>query len=115
MMLALLILFLLVGAGGLTFTLLESRGRVLPLKLTVSHGVFGVAAIVLLLIWDLDHPGNYFANAAALVFILTATGGLLLFAFRASRQRLPLAVVGLHAAFALAGMTLLGIALLKSA
>jgi hypothetical protein len=49
------------------------------------------------------------------MFILTATGGLLLFAFRASRQRLPLAVVGLHAAFALAGMTLLGIALLKSA
>jgi hypothetical protein len=114
-MLALLMLFILVGTGGLAFALLEARGRALPLKLSAGHGVFGVLAIVLLIVRDVDRPGDYFANAAALVFILTATGGLLLFAFRVSRQRLPLAVVGLHAAFALAGMTLLGIALLKGA
>lgn len=113
MLASLLLFFLVVMAVGFTFAVLEHHGRVLPLKLTVGHGVLGMGAIVLLLIRDVGHPGNYFANAAALVFILTATGGLLLFAFRASRQRLPLAVVGLHAAFALAGMTLLGIALLK--
>ena len=46
-------------------------------------------------------------GAVILVFILTALGGLMLFAFRASKQRLPLAVVLLHAAFALCGLTLL--------
>ena len=99
--------FILVMAGGATFALLERRGRALPLKFSVWHGVLGVAAIVLLVMQVVAHPGVRPVNLAVLVFILTALGGLLLFAFRTSRQRLPLAVVLLHALFAVAGLTLL--------
>ena len=106
-MAGLLILFLLTACGGAAFALLEARGRALPLKFTVGHGLFGILAIVLLISYDANHTGHYLANAAAVIFILTALGGLLLFAFRAGKQRLPLAVVLLHGAFALTAVGLL--------
>jgi hypothetical protein len=99
--------FILVMLGGAAFAVLEQRGRTLPLKLSVWHGLAGVAAIVLLVMQAVAHPGNHPLNVAIVVFILTALGGLLLFAFRASRQRLPLAMVLLHGLFAVAGLTLL--------
>jgi len=99
--------FIVVMAGGAVFAVLEHRGRALPLKLSMWHGVLGVAAIVWLVFQAAAHPGVRAVNLAILVFVLTALGGLLLFAFRVSRQRLPLAVVLLHAAFALAGLALL--------
>lgn len=112
-MAALLILFLLTAAGGALFAVLESRGMRPPLKLTSLHGLLGLFSIALLIVWDVDHPGLYYANAAAVVFILTALGGSLLFLFRALRQRLPLAVVLLHGAFGLVALLLLGIACYK--
>ena len=100
-------LFILVMVGGTALAVLEHRGRALPLKASVWHGVLGVTAIVLLVMQAVAHPGVRPVNLAILVFILTALGGLLLFAFRASRQRLPLAVIMLHGLFALAGLALL--------
>lgn len=100
-------LFILVMAGGATLAALEHRGRALTLKLSVFHGLLGVAAIVWLVMQAAVHPGVRPVNLAILVFVLTALGGLLLFAFRASRQRLPLAVVLLHGLFALVGLALL--------
>ncbi len=114
MLLGLLILFLLVALGGATFAILESRGKAPPLRVTVMHGVAGVVLIVLLVLQDVAHPGNYLVNSATLVFILAAVGGLLLFIFRASRQRLPLVVVGLHAAFALTAILLMTAGWLRS-
>jgi len=49
------------------------------------------------------------------VFILTALGGLLLFAFRASKQGLPLGVVVLHGLFALVGFAFLTAGWLRAA
>lgn len=100
-------LFILVMAGGAALAALEHRGRALPLKLSVWHGLLGIAAIVFLVMQAVAHPGVRPVNMAILVFVLTALGGLLLLAFRASRQRLPLAVVLLHALFAVAGLALL--------
>jgi membrane protease YdiL (CAAX protease family) len=99
--------FVLVMAGGVGFAIRDRREPRLPLKLSVVHGTLGVAAIVLLAMFALNHPGDRPLNLSILVFILTALGGLMLFAFRASKQRLPLAVVLLHAAFALCGLALL--------
>lgn len=99
--------FILVMAGGVTLAVLERRGRALPLKLSVSHGVLGLLAIVLLLLQGLAHPDNHPANLAVVVFMITALGGLLLFAFRASKQTLPLGVVLLHAFFAVVGLAFL--------
>lgn len=114
MLILLLMLFILVGLGGAAFALLEARGRALSLKISAGHGLAGIVLIVLLARADLIHPGNYPANAAALVFVLAALGGLLLFMFRAMRQRLPLAVVLLHGAFALFAIGLLTIGCLKA-
>lgn len=107
MLTLLLVLFLVVMLAGAGLALVERRGRMLPLRVTSAHGVLGVAAIVLLVMQAVDHPDNRQVNSAIVVFVLTALGGLLLFAFRASRQRLPLGVVLLHGAFALTGFALL--------
>lgn len=103
----LLTLFSLVAVAGAALAVLEHRGRNLSLAASASHGAVAAVLIVLLLVHDLQSPGNRLVNTATVVFILAATGGLLLFAFRASRQRLPLPVVVLHGAFALAAIGLL--------
>jgi hypothetical protein len=110
----LLAFFMLVMAGGVALAVLEHRGRALPLKLSVWHGLLGIAAIVLLVTQALAHPGNRPLNLAIIVFMLSALGGLLLFAFRASRQRLPFAVVLLHAGFAVMALILLGLGWMRS-
>ena len=103
----LIALFMLVMAFGIGLAIRDRHEPRLPLKLSVWHGLVGVVAITLLVMQAVAHPGVRPVNLAILVFILTALGGLLLFAFRASRQRLPLAVVLLHGLFAVAGLTLL--------
>jgi hypothetical protein len=100
-------LFVLVMAGGIALAVLEHRSRTFPLPVSMWHGLLGTVAIVLLVLEAVAHPGVRPVNLAILVFILTAMGGMLLFAFRASRQRLPLAVIVLHGLFAVAGLTLL--------
>jgi amino acid transporter len=99
--------FILVMAGGVVFAIRDRSEPRLPLKLSVVHGLLGITAIVLLVMFALAHPGDRPLNLSILLFILTALGGLMLFAFRASKQRLPLAVVVLHAAFAIVGLALL--------
>lgn len=107
----LLVLFLLTATGGVVLAVLEARGRGLPLRLSAGHGAFGLALLALLILHDFQSPTDRLVNDATLVFVLAAIGGLLLFGFRASRQKLPLAVVLLHAVFALTAITLLGIGL----
>jgi len=110
----LLAFFILVMAGGAAFAVLERRGRALPLKLSVIHGVAGVLAIVLLLLQAVAHPGNYPVNLSIVVFMIAALGGLLLFAFRVSKQALPLGVVLLHACFAVVGLVFLIVGCLRT-
>jgi len=107
MLLGLLILFLLVATGGIILAVLEARGHAPPLPVSAVHGTAALTAIVLLVLHDVAHPGSHLVNSATLVFMLAACGGLLLFAFRASRQRLPLPMVLLHAAFAVVALLLL--------
>jgi hypothetical protein len=103
----LIALFVVVMAFGVALAIRDRCEPRLPLKLSVFHGLLGVAAVIWLVMQALAHPGVRPVNLAILVFILTALGGLLLFAFRASRQRLPFAVVLLHAGFAVMGLILL--------
>ena len=110
----LLAFFILVMAAGIALAVLERRGRALPLPVSVWHGLLGVVAIGLLVMQAIAHPGNHAVNVAIIVFMLTALGGLLLLAFRASKQTLPVAVVALHAGFALVGLILLSVGWMKS-
>lgn len=107
MLLALLILVILVMFAGSTLAALELRRRWVPLRVSALHGIAGTLVIILLVIHDLHFPHNIPVNAATVLFILTAIGGLLLFGFRAGRQPLPGLVVGLHAGFAGAALVLM--------
>ncbi len=107
MLLALLILVLLVALAGAALATLGLRGRRVPLRVSVMHGIAGITVIVLLVVHDLRFPHNMPVNSATALFILTATGGLLLFGFRAARQPLPGVVVALHAGFAAVAVALM--------
>lgn len=104
-----LILFLIVAAGGIGLAVLEARGLGLPLKLSTLHGSAALVLLVLLIVSDFDSPGHKLVNSATLILVLAAVGGLFLFGFRVSRQKLPLPVVMLHGAFAIAGVALLAL------
>jgi hypothetical protein len=101
------ILFLLVAAAGAVLAYLEVRSHPVPLPVGAMHGVAALLAIVLLVMHDVDSPGNHYVNTATVLFILAALGGLLLFGFRAARQKLPLMVIVLHAGFGLFALGLL--------
>ncbi|MGA9852495.1 MAG: hypothetical protein WBR15_06130 [Gammaproteobacteria bacterium] len=107
MLLALLILVILVVLAGIVLATLELRGHRVPLQMSSLHGVAGIVVIVLLVIYDLHFPHNIPVNAATVLLILAATGGLLLFGFRVIRQPLSGLVVGLHGGLALAALVLL--------
>ncbi|HVC29216.1 MAG TPA: hypothetical protein VNF48_06645 [Gammaproteobacteria bacterium] len=107
MLLALLVLLFCVMLAGILFATLGMRGRKLPLIISSLHGIAGVTLIVLLVMHDLHFPHNTLVNAATVLLVLTATGGLLLFGFRAGRQPLPGLIVGLHAGFAAVALALM--------
>lgn len=102
-----LILFTVVMLAGMGLAWRDLRRRPLPLRISNLHGLAGIAAIVLLIILDTHFPHNRLLLAATVLFVLTATGGLLLFGFRAARQSLPALVVGMHAGFALVALALM--------
>ena len=110
----LLILFLIVAAGGAVLALLEAHSHAPPLPVSALHGGTALLLIVLLVMQDVAHPGNHLVNVATVVFMLAAAGGLLLFAFRATRQKLPLPVVALHAGFALTALVLMSVGWLRA-
>lgn len=114
MLLALIGFFVLIALAGAVLATHELRGGKLPLPVGALHGIAALIAIVLLLIQVLHHPHNLLVNSATVLFVLTATGGLLLFMFRAMRQALPGFVVILHAGFALASIVLLSVGYLRS-
>jgi uncharacterized membrane protein len=107
MLLTLLILVVIVMLAGLTLAILGMRRRQLPLMVSSLHGIAGVILIVLLIFHDLHFPHNNPVNAATVLLVLTATGGLLLFGFRAGRQPLPGLVVSLHAGLAAVALMLM--------
>ncbi len=107
MLLALLVLLFCVMLAGILFAALGMRGRTSPLIISSLHGVAGITLIVLLVMHDLRFPHNTLVNAATVLLVLTATGGLLLFGFRASCQPLPGLIVSLHAGFAAVALALM--------
>lgn len=110
-MLLLIGLFVLVALAGAVLAVSGSRGRYV--RFGWLHGVVALIAIVLLVMHDVIAPHNLLVNSASVLFVLTATGGLLLFLFRTLRQPLPGVVVVLHAGFALAAILLLCIGFVR--
>lgn len=107
MRLAVLILVVLVVLAGLTLATFGWRRRHVPLAISSLHGLAGIAVIVLLVILDTHFPHDRALIAATVLFILAATGGLMLFAFRAAHQTLPNAIMVLHGGFALVALVVM--------
>lgn len=104
MRLIVLILVVAVVLAGLTLATLGLRHRHVTLAISSLHGLAGIAAIVLLIVLDTHFPHDHALIAATVLFILAATGGLMLFAFRAAHQALPSAIVVLHGGFAVVAL-----------
>jgi len=109
-----LVLVILVVLAGLGLAWRDLHRRPLPLRISILHGLGGIAAIVLLILLDTHFPQNRALLSATVLLLLTATGGLLLFGFRAARQPLPGLVVALHGVFALAALGLVIFGYLRS-
>lgn len=97
-------LFVATAALGIGLNVRYARGRGAPVWAAGAHGVAGVAAIALLGWLIATGPTVKTLNAALLVFILAAVGGLFMLVLRIARLRPPLAVIGTHGAVALVAL-----------
>jgi hypothetical protein len=113
-MLILILFFVVVAVAGAVLARYELAGRNVPIPVGLLHGIAAIAAIALLVVHDTHAPTNLLVNSATAVFVLAATGGLLLLLFRVQRQPVDGFVVTLHAGFALAAIDMLAIGYLKS-
>jgi hypothetical protein len=114
LMLFLILFFVVVAVSGAVLAHYELDGRNVPIPVGLLHGIAAIAAIAMLVLHDMHAPTNLLVNSATAGFVLTATGGLLLFLFRVQRQPVAGFVVTLHAGFALAAIVMLAIGYLKS-
>ena len=109
---ALFCLAVLVGSYMIFIGLRYQRGSLI---IGVSHAGIAMLSLVLLITYLFHNPGHSMVyNDAALVFVMTLAGGLVLLALREGRRPPPMVVVGIHAVMALFALMLLVIAYLQS-
>jgi hypothetical protein len=111
MILAAIALFCLAAVLGLWLVVLGVRYRRGSLALTAGHVLAALLGMGLLGKQILAGPVHMLYNDAALLFVLTLIGALILLALRLSSREYrtppPMVVVGLHAALAMTGLLLL--------
>lgn len=107
MILATILLFATAAAVGLSLVVLGVRYQRGSLALGLGHASIGVVALGLLIFQVFHESIHMLYNTAALLFVLTFMGGVLLLALREGRKPPPMIVVGIHAAVAIVALTLL--------
>ncbi|MEJ2360416.1 MAG: hypothetical protein P8Z75_03160 [Gammaproteobacteria bacterium] len=108
MILYTIMLFSLAVLVGMYMIYVGLRYRRGSLVLGVSHAGIASTALVLLIVYLFHNPGHSIIyNDAALVFVMTLAGGLVLLALREGRRPPPMVVVGVHVVMALFGLLLL--------
>jgi hypothetical protein len=93
---------------GLSLIFIGVRYHRGSLALGLGHAGIAVSGLVLLVLYNFHervHHPRY--NEAAILLVITLTGGLLLLALREGQKPAPMFVVGLHAAIALFALLLL--------
>lgn len=101
-------LAVLIGMYMIYIGLRFRRGSIV---LGASHAGIASTALIMLIVHLLHTPKHSIVyNDAALVFIMTLAGGLVLLALREGRRPPPMVVVGVHVVMALFGLMLLLIA-----
>jgi len=118
MILAAIALFSLAVLLGFGLVVLGVRYRRGSLVLSAAHVAAALLGLGLLGQQILGGPVHMLYNNAALLFVLTLLGALVLLALRVSargyRSPPPMLIVGLHAALAMTGLLLLVLGYLRT-
>ncbi len=107
MILSALVLFALAATIGLYLIILGVRYHRNSRPLALSHAGIALLALGFLATEIINGPTNKFNNGAALLLLLTLTGGIMLFALRERDRPPPMPLVAIHVLFAIAGLAVL--------
>lgn len=112
MLYAALFIFLLVAAVGVYMTILLMRGRRVPGRLAITHGIVGLATLGLLITAVFLVPHTMLVNDAALLFGGAAVFGI--FMFLLGREGpVPWPLAWLHGLVAIIAIALLAVGLIS--
>lgn len=114
MILAAIILFCAAAILGLSLAVMGLRYRRGSPALGLTHAGIAIVALVLLGTQLFHGPIHMLYDDAALVFVLTLAGGVVLLALREGRKPPPGVVVGIHGATALTALVLLVVGYLRA-
>ncbi len=107
MILSALVLFTLAATIGLYLIILGVRYHRNSRPLALSHAGVALLALGFLGSEIIIGPINKFNNGAALLLLLTLTGGIMLFALRERDRPPPMPLVAIHVLFAVVGLAVL--------
>lgn len=107
MILAAIILFSVAAVFGLSLAVMGLRYHRGSLRLGLSHAAIAILALILLGIQIFHESIHMLYDDAALVFVLTLAGGVVLLALREGHKPPPGVVVGIHGAMAITALVLL--------
>jgi len=101
-------LFGLAILAGLSLVFMGVRYHRSSLALGLGHAGMALIAVILLIMHIIQEATSHMLyNDAALLFVLTLAGGIVLLMTRNNNKSAPLPVVIIHAALALIALTLL--------
>lgn len=107
--------FAVAAVGGLIAAVRHFREQDIPWGVTILHGLFGAAGLVLLLLPVVNGQAAGLAKIALILFLVAALGGFVLVSFHLRRQRHPSAFIVVHALVAVAAFLLLAYYVLSAA
>jgi hypothetical protein len=103
MIYAAIVIFLIASVFGLIVASAIVRNQPTPKPMVYLHGLFGAAALAIVVIYVLKNPDNNPAVSLVLL-VIAALGGFVLFARDMSKKPGPLALVIIHALMAVSGV-----------
>jgi len=71
-----------------------------------SHGLVAATALVILVVYAIQHPDNY-PQISLILFVIAAIGGFYMFFRGLNKKNSPLSVAFIHALLALGGFAML--------
>ncbi|HKK04774.1 MAG TPA: hypothetical protein VKA50_02900 [Gammaproteobacteria bacterium] len=109
-----ILLFGLAALFGLGLVVMGVRYHRGSLTLGLGHAGIAMLALIVLAVHIFTTRINMLYDNAALLFVLTLGGGVVLLALRDGRKSPPMVVVGIHALMALAGLAVLVVGYVRS-
>jgi hypothetical protein len=99
--------FALSAVLGLTILLKWLSKKEAPRSVVYSHGLVAVTALLLLIVYSVQNPGN-FPKVSLVLFVIAAVAGIYMFIIDLSKKPHPLAIAFTHGTVAvIAFVTLL--------